>query len=267
MKTTLPFRLENERMYLRKIHPLTRLILPFICVIPFVLLNDIYLVFSILLVVFVTALILRLKILDIFSRLKLVIPIVFLLTIFIPLYVGDIVLYQFNIGIRITVFKEGFILASLIFFRVFGALFVFMSFFSTLTYSEFIDALTKLRIPSIFVGSLIIMLHYIPILAKSNAKILEAQEMRGKNISTYYQKLKIHAFIMGKSIVTNMERSEKLYESLKMRGFSGKITFTQKKFSLIDIGFFTFFIVLLVFMIFILDLQSIYQGVITLFLP
>ena len=72
---------------------------------------------------------------------------------------------------------------------------------------------------------------------------------------------------MGKSIVTNMERSEKLYESLKMRGFSGKITFTQKKFSLIDIGFFTFFIVLLVFLIFILDLQSIYQGVTTIFLP
>lgn len=267
MKTNLPFRLENERIYLRKIHPLTRLILPFICVIPFIIVDDIYLVFSILVVVFITAIILRLKILEILSRLKLVIPIVFMLTIFIPLYVGDIVLYQFNLGIGITIYKEGFILASLIFFRVFGALFVFMSFFSTLTYSEFIDALTKLRIPSIFVGSLIIMLHYIPILAKSNAKILEAQEMRGKNISTYFQKLKTHAFIMGKSIVANMERSEKLYESLKMRGFSGKITFAHKKFTLIDLGFFTLFSVLLVFMIFILDLQSIYQGVITLFLP
>jgi cobalt/nickel transport system permease protein len=267
LKTTLPFRLENERIYLSKIHPLTRLILPFICVIPFIILDDIYLIFSILLVVFITTLILRLKILEILSRLKLVIPIVIMLTIFIPLYVGDIILYQFNIGIRITIFKEGFILASLIFFRVFGALFVFLSFFSTLTYSEFIGALTKLRIPSIFVGSLIVMLHYIPILAKSNAKILEAQEMRGKNLSTYFQKLKTHAFIMGKSIVANMERSEKLYESLKMRGFSGKITFARKNFNLIDLGFFTSFIVILIFMIFILDLQSIYQGVTNLFLP
>jgi cobalt/nickel transport system permease protein len=181
--------------------------------------------------------------------------------------VGDIVLYQINIGFEIIIYKEGFNLATLIFFRVFGALFIFMSFFSTVTYSEFIDALTKLRIPSLFVGSLVIMLHYIPILAKSNTKILEAQEMRGKNISTYFQKLKTHAFIMGKSIVANMERSEKLYESLKMRGFSGKITFTRKKFKLIDIGIFLFFILLLFSMIFIIDLQSIYQGVITLFLP
>ena len=106
------------------------------------------------------------------------------MTVFIPLYVGGTVFYNFNIGISITIYKEGLYLASLIFLRAFSSLFVFMSFFSSLTYSEFIEALTKLRIPSFFVGSLIIMLHYIPILAGSNKKILEAQEMRGK--SFYY---------------------------------------------------------------------------------
>lgn len=267
MKINLPFRLEDEKIYLKKSHPLTRLILPFIFVIPFIIIDDIYLIVSILLIIFITDLIFRLNIIEILSRLRIVIPFIFLLTIFIPLYVGDIVLYQFNMGITITIFKEGLILASLTILRVLGALFVFMSFFSTLTYSEFIEALTKLRIPSIFVGSLIIMLHYIPILANSNRKILEAQEMRGKNIASYYQKLKSHAFIMGKSIVINMEKSEKLYESLKMRGFTGKITFAPKKFTLIDLSFFTLFSVIMVFMIFILNLQSIYQGVITLFLP
>ncbi|MFW9878088.1 MAG: CbiQ family ECF transporter T component, partial [Candidatus Thorarchaeota archaeon] len=119
----------------------------------------------------------------------------------------------------------------------------------------------------IFVGSLIIMLHYIPILAKSNRKILEAQEMRGKKITTYRQKLKTHAYIMGKSIVANMERSEKLYESLRMRGFTGKITFAPKKLTLIDLILIIFFSVIIIVMIFILDLQSIYQGVSSLFLP
>jgi cobalt/nickel transport system permease protein len=267
LKTNLPFRLENEKIYLKKSHPLTRLILPFIFVVPFLIIDDLYLIISIILVVLIVDIIFRLNIKEILSRLKIVIPFVFFLTFFIPLYVGDIVLYQVKMGITITIFKEGLLLASLIFLRVLGALFIFMSFFSTLTYSEFIEALTKLRIPSIFVGSLIIMLHYIPILAKSNKKILEAQEMRGKNITTYRQKLKTHAYIMGKSIVINMERSEKLYESLKMRGFTGKITFASKKFRLIDLSFFTLFSVIIFFMIFILNLQSIYQGVITLFLP
>ncbi len=267
MKTTLPFRHENEKLYLKKIHPLIRLILPFILVIPLLVIEDFYLIFTILLVTFIFDLIFRLNIIKVLLRLKVVIPFVFLITIFIPLYVGETVFYSFNIGIRITIYREGLYLASLIFLRIFAALFIFMSFFSTLTYSEFIDALTKLRIPSVLVGSLIIMLHYIPILAGSNKKILEAQEMRGKKITSYWQKLKTHAYIMGKSLVMNMERSEKLYESLKMRGFSGKITFASRKLKMIDVGLLILFSLMVVCFIFIINLQSIYQWVFALFLP
>jgi cobalt/nickel transport system permease protein len=142
-----------------------------------------------------------------------------------------------------------------------------MSFLISLTYSEFIEALTKLRIPSMFVGSLIIMLHYIPILASSNKKILEAQEMRGKKITSYWKKLKTHAYIMGKGIIMNMERSERLYESLKMRGFSGKITFATKKFRIIDFGLLFLFILLIFCLIFIINLELVYQWVFALFLP
>ncbi|MFX1419717.1 MAG: energy-coupling factor transporter transmembrane component T family protein [Promethearchaeota archaeon] len=266
MKTTLPFRHEEEKLYLKKIHPLIRVILPFILVIPFLIVEDLYLIITILLITLIFDLILRLNLIKILSRLKIIIPFVFLITIFIPLYVGQTIFYSFNMGIRITIYKEGLYLASLIFLRVLGALFVFMSFFTTLTYSEFIEALTKLRIPSVFVGSLIIMLHYIPILANSNKKILEAQEMRGKKITSYWQKLKTHAYIMGKSIIMNIERSERLYESLKMRGFSGKITFLPKKMKAIDFGILFLFTFLIIFFIFIINLESIYLGVFSLFL-
>jgi len=266
LKTTLPFRHEDEILYLKKIHPLIRLILPFILVMPFLVVEDFYLIITILLITLTIDLILRLNIKKILSRLKVIIPFVFLITIFIPLYVGKTVFYNFDIGIRITIYREGLYLASLIFLRVFGAMFVFMSFFSSLTYSEFIDALTKLRIPSVLVGALIIMLHYIPILAGSNKKILEAQEMRGKKITSYWQKLKTHAYIMGKSIIMNMERSEKLYESLKMRGFNGKITFAPKKLKIIDVGLLVLFILMIICFVFVINLQSIYQWVFSLFL-
>ena len=266
MKTTLPFRHEDELLYLKKIHPLIRLILPFILVVPFLVVEDFYLIITILLITLTIDLILRLNIKEILSRLKVVIPFVFLITVFIPLYVGNTVFYNFDIGIRITIYSEGLYLASFIFLRVFGALFVFMSFFSSLTYSEFIEALTKLRIPSVLIGALIIMLHYIPILAGSNKKILEAQEMRGKKITSYWQKLKTHAYIMGKSIIMNMERSEKLYESLKMRGFTGKITFAPKKLKITDVGLLVLFILMIICFVFIFNLQSIYQWVFSLFL-
>lgn len=267
LKTSLPFRHENEKTYLAKIHPVIRLTLPLILIIPFLVIEDIYLAFTILLITLILNLAFRLNIFKILSRLKVVVPLVFLITIFIPFYVGETIIYTFNIGVKITVYKEGTYLASLIFSRVFIALFVFMSFISTLTYSEFIDALTKLRIPSFLVGSLIIMLHYIPILAISNKKILEAQEMRGKQITSYWQKLRAHAYVMGKGILTNMEKGERLYESLKMRGFSGKITFVPKRFKITDFGILAIFSLMIFCFIFIINLQSIYQEVFTLFLP
>jgi cobalt/nickel transport system permease protein len=267
MKATLPFRHEDEKLYLNKLNPLTRLILPFILVLPFLVIGDFYLIFTIIFITLIIDLTFKLNIIQILSRLKVVIPFVFLITVFIPFYIGETVLYNFNIGIKIIVYREGLYLAFLIFLRVFGALFVFMSFLSSLTYSEFIHALTKLRIPPILLGSLIVMLHYIPILAGSNKKILEAQEMRGKKLVSYWQKLKTHAYIMGKSIIMNMERSEKLYESLKMRGFSGKITFAPKKIKFFDLVLLLLFILLVITFIFFINLQSIYHWVFSLFLP
>ncbi len=266
MKTTLPFRHENEKLHLKKIHPLIRFILPFILVIPFLIVEDIYLIITIIIITLFFDLILRINILKILSRFKLVIPFVFIITIFIPFYFGETILINLNIGFPIIIYSEGLHLASLIFLRVFTSLFVFMSFFSSLTYSEFINALTKLRIPSFLIGALIIMLHYVPILASSNIKIVESQEMRGKKITTYWQKLKTHAYIMGKSIIMNMERSEKLYDSLKLRGFSGKITFAPRKIKIFDIVLLVSFILIQFYFILIINLQSIYEWVFALFM-
>ncbi len=267
METSLPFRHEDEISLFSKIHPVVRLILPFILVIPFLLIKDIFLIISIIIITFFFSLITRLKISRIIKRIKSIISFIILITIFTPLYVGKTIIFQYKIGININVYKEGINLALLMFFRIFGAIYVFMSFFSSLTYSEFIEALTKLRIiPSLFIGSLIIMLHYIPILSDSNQKILEAQELRGKKITTYGQKLKTHAFIMGKSIVMNMERSERLYESLKMRGFTGKITFATRKIKLTDFITLTIFCLMMIILVFLINLELFYQGVIGLFL-
>jgi energy-coupling factor transporter transmembrane protein EcfT len=153
-------------------------------------------------------------------------------------------------------------MATLIFLRVILAAYTFLSFFSSLTYSEYIEALTKIRIiPSLFVGSIVVMLHYIPILASSNKKMLEAQEIRGKEITKYWQKMKTHAYIMGKNVVQNMERSEKLYDSLKMRGFTGKLTFAPRKIKLLDYLILILTISLMISLVFFINLEYIFVGV------
>jgi len=267
MRTILPFRHEDEDIILAKTHPLVRLITPFILIIPILFINDVFLIITILLALFILILIFRLNLKRILSRAKNIIPLIILIVIFLPLYIGNTIIYTINIGIQINIYQEGIDLAILLFLRIFTAIFGFMAFFSSLTYSEFIEAITKAHVPAMFVGSFIILLHYIPILANSNRKILEAQELRGKKVTSYWQKLKAHAFIMGKSIVMNMERSEKLYESLKLRGFSGKITFAPKGVKVIDIMTLIIFSLFMVFLIIFIDLEFIYMEVIKLFIP
>ena len=268
LEPTLPFRHENEKTFLTHIHPLTRLFLPLILVMPFLIISDIFLTITIILISFIFSVPARLNLFRIFKRIKGIFAFIVLITIFVPFYVGGTIMWQFNIGITIKVYKEGVNLALLSFLRIFGAIYVFMSFFSSLTYSEFIEALIKLRIvPSFFIGSIVIMIHYIPILASSNKRILEAQELRGKKITSYWEKFKAHAYILGKSIVTNMERSEKLYESLKMRGFSGEITFAKRKLKVWDVIMLLFFFIVIVYLMCFIDLESLYLGCFALFLP
>lgn len=265
MESILPFRHQDEKTFLNELHPVIRLILPFIFVVPFLFIENLYLIYSYILITLFFIMITRLNLKRIISRLKSVIPFILLITIFLPLYIGETVIYQISLGFTIPIYEEGLYRAFYLFMRIFGATFIFMSFFSSLTYSEFIEALTSLKLPSFFVGSFIIMLHYIPIIASSNKKILEAQELRGKKITNYWERLKVHAFIMGKSLVSNMERSERLYEALKMRGFTGSLTFAPKKIRIYDIIIIILFLLLSVYLVYFVDLELLYQEVFQLF--
>jgi len=268
MKTELPFLHEDEKTFFNGIHPLTRFLFPFIIIIPTLFQTDLYLIISVLITVLLLSIVLRLKLIESLKRIKFIIGFLVLILIFIPFYVGETTLITINLGIQFNLYQEGLELVILVFFRVLTASLTFLVFFSSLTYSEFIEALTTIRIiPPMLVGSIIIMLHYIPILALTNKKILEAQELRGKNITNYTSKLKTHAFIMGKNVISNMERSERLYESLKMRGFTGNITFMPRRLKIIDYTTLTAVIIFIIFVTYFINLEMIYQEMIHLFLP
>ncbi|NHJ25869.1 MAG: energy-coupling factor transporter transmembrane protein EcfT [Candidatus Lokiarchaeota archaeon] len=267
MKSELPFKHEEEANLFNYIHPLIRFILPFIFVVPCLFIANLYLIITILIFISLINVIFHLHLIQILSRLKILIPFVLLMTIFIPFYYGNTILVQFSFVFPIIIYSEGLKIAALIFLRVILAAFTFLSFFSSLTYSEYIESLTKIRvIPAFFVGSIVIMLHYIPILASSNKKILEAQEIRGKNITKYWQRLKTHAYIMAKNVVQNMERSEHLYDSLKMRGFTGKLTFAPKRMKFLDYLVLILSVGLMISLIYFIDLEYIFVGVIRLFM-
>lgn len=263
MESLLPFRHEEEKTLFNGIHPIVRFFLPFIFVFPILLLVNLFFIYTLFIIVLLICLVARLSLKRIFSRLKSIIPFIVLITIFIPFYYGSTVLFEYLI---FRIYREGLGLAFLLFSRIFTVTFIFMALFSSFTYSEYIEALSNLQLPAYFVGAFMIMLHYIPIFAESNRKIMDAQELRGKKVTSYWQRLKAHAFIMGKAIVMNMERSEKLYESLKMRGFAGKISLSKKKIKIKDVLVIFIFIFVVVYLAYFIDLEQFYVGVVSLFL-
>jgi cobalt/nickel transport system permease protein len=266
LESILPFRHEDEKTFLNKIHPAVRVILPFFFVVPFLIIENIYLIYTFMLFTLIFILIVRLNFLRIISKLKNIIPFILLIVLFLPLYIGTTILFQINVIINIVIYQEGVLRSYFLFMRILGAAFIFMTFFSSLTYSEFIEALTSLKVPSFLVGSFIIMLHYLPIISSSHKKIIEAQELRGEKLTNYRNRLKTYGFIMGKTLISNMEHSEHLYESLKMRGFSGKLTFAPRKITIYDITMFMLFLVFSIYLIYFANLKDIYEEVFRLFL-
>ena len=250
---------------LNTIHPLIRLVLPFIFVVPILLRQDLYLIYTLVFIAFIIFLVCRLSLIRILSRLKHFVPFIFLITVFIPFYIGSTVIFELYFGLVLRIYAEGLNLAILIFSRIFGVTFIFMGFYSAFTQSEFIEALSKIRLPTYFVGSFMIMLHYIPVFAESNRKILDAQELRGKKVTSYWQRIKAHAYIMGKTIVLNMERSEKLYDSLKMRGFAGRLSFQSKSIKIIDFIIFCVCLFIAIYLTMFINLEQFYLGVASLF--
>ena len=118
MKTELPFRHENDINSFNKIHPMIRFILPFILVIPCLIIADLYLIITIILIVGIMNFIFRLQFVQTLSRLKLIIPFVFILTIFIPFYYGSTVIYQFYFLVPIKLYAEGLRMGLIIFLRI-----------------------------------------------------------------------------------------------------------------------------------------------------
>ena len=124
MESTLPFRHEEETCYLSKVHPIINFIIPFIIVIPFLIINDIYLILTIILITLIIDLTCRMKILRIFSRIKLILPFMIIMTIFIPFYIGSTII--FRIGV-IPIYMEGLYYSLLLFLRIMASIFVFLS--------------------------------------------------------------------------------------------------------------------------------------------
>ena len=144
-----------------------------------------------------------------------------------PFIYGSTVAAAFSTPLgQIVVFQEGIDLGILLGLRMVALILIFLSTLSHMTLTEFIAALKTLRVPSLILGSLLIMLRYIPLFLEERGRMQDALALRGLQRSSRVDRVKSLGFMIGSTIDRAFGRSVTVFEAMKLRGF-GKGTSIQ----------------------------------------
>ncbi len=240
----IPFRTINEKNYLSGFNSEIRFIASLIISVSLAFVTKFYIFFIVLGVHLIMGLIVRVNFKRIIKRLLLILPIMIFFTAFIPFYraqgfdpfVWTKILWSWEWGpFKIYLYSDRLEYAALIFMRMLSIFLIFMFYLSSLSFTEFV---TIRLLPKSIASALIIMLRYIPDFLTKNKKLIESQKLRGQElIKSRKGRVKLAGYVIGTTLVKTMEKSEILYESMMMRGFSGKITISRKPIKYYDILF------------------------------
>jgi energy-coupling factor transporter transmembrane protein EcfT len=130
----------------------------------------------------------------------------------------------------LNVYQEGLEFSILIGLRMFALIMLFIATLSHMTLIGFIGALRTLRVPVIILGSLLIMLRYIPQFLEERSRMQDAQKLRGFEKGTRWDRIKSLGFMVGSSIDRGLDRSVTVYEAMKLRGFGKGMIVTGSSF-------------------------------------
>ena len=102
---------------------------------------------------------------------------------------------------------------------------------ATTPYSEILKALEKFRVPSLIVSLLGFIYRYSFIIYDEFMRAKIAASSRGR------LNLKVWSYIVSSTLLRSLERSRKIYLSMKARGFEGRIrTLNYTRYSQIDVA-------------------------------
>jgi energy-coupling factor transporter transmembrane protein EcfT len=119
----------------------------------------------------------------------------------------------------LNAYQEGLAFGILIGLRMMTMLLLFITTLSHMSLAEFIGALRTLRVPVAILGSLLIMLRYIPLFISERSRMQDAQQLRGYSRGKRFERIKSMGYLVGTTISRSFDRSATVYEAMSLRGF------------------------------------------------
>lgn len=224
--------------------------------------TDVYVVVTILLTVLLGATIAR-------TRWRLVLSLVAKFEILIlfwmflmPFVYGETLLFTIPLpwGL-LNAYHEGLEFGFLLGFRMMTMVILFIAALSHLSLSEFIGALRTLKVPVAILGSLLIMLRYIPLFIGERSRMQDAQSLRGYERGGRFEKIKSLGYLIGSTIDRAFDRSISVYEAMTLRGFGGGMVVQSAGFRRSDVFLIFLLAILSIFVtLFIHDLLAVIIG-------
>ncbi|MBD3406316.1 MAG: hypothetical protein GF411_09420 [Candidatus Lokiarchaeota archaeon] len=180
---------------------------------------------------------------------------------FIPFLYGETLLFAIPTPFGLlNTYTEGLELGILFGIRMLTLITLFTAALSHMTLIEFIQALRTLRIPISILGSLLIMLRYIPVFIAERSRMQDAQELRGLDRGTRARRILSMGYMVGSTIDRALDRSMVVYDAMTLRGFGRGTMVKGAGFRNTDV-ILGFVVVLLV--LFVHHLDPSWQGVIS----
>ncbi len=154
---------------------------------------------------------------------------------FVPFLYGETILTTLNLPTGpVNIYQEGIDFGILIGLRMMSLILLFLIALSQMTLTGFMGALRTLRVPNSILGSLLIMLRYVPLFIEERKRMHDAQSLRGFERGTRGNRILSLGFMVGSSIDRAFDRSISVYESMKLRGFGGKVVLRGGGFKKLD---------------------------------
>jgi cobalt/nickel transport system permease protein len=152
------------------------------------------------------------------KRLAIVNIFVLFLALMLPFTTSGAVLFSYG---PLTMTEEGIILAGLIVVK--SNLIVLSSIFLLSTSSVFIlaHALHHLRIPTKLIHLLVFTFRYFDVLSKEYSKLINALKLRCFKARTNFTTYRTIAYLVGNLLIKSHDRSERIYQAMLCRGFTG----------------------------------------------
>lgn len=150
-----------------------------------------------------------------------------------PIAVPGRIIWSFRF---ISVSSEGLLLAILIFLKAVAIVLLIFPMFGTAPFHISMKALQNLRIPVRFVQIILFTYRYIFVFLEEIRRMNDAAKTRGFEVKTRWHTFRTLGNFIGVLLVRSFERTERLYNAMISRGYTGKlVTLSSLRMTLHDI--------------------------------